>query len=609
MNKTAKATKKDKEQLEPIEFDPMRPDYTVQHRAGIAGLLLQFQAMEILREQAQSDEEKARYVVPEYELTKDRRALRVLLTKASFDSVLRERYRGTPVIREYRQKQTATSKKFVEKVDLGSGRFVFKYEELRPAFDYFFAFSAPEAWQENIRDSAWDSYLSHPKMQSAMFKINDEEKNEDISNLWKGLVSIGPVGLKKTFCLNTMKEGLKDEKLSDVGEKVLLLHFWALASTIFTPKSLKIKADEHTGLLDCKPVYHKPVIVVPDVIHVGNFASEFRHSLEGRKHLAAKKRWHPDLFISTPREAALYSFMPQLANAQVITESVRGARGAEVYSYRAAGKQKVVASLFNESLDDYTRNLISDYGFILREIKSYPYRALQIENLLAKRSWYDGFDRLAEKFPHELFVPPRETSNDSTGRLKGEAKRMAQSIRADFRIHTEDAMNEAKPNIERTIYNITRNYIHWRAQTKKNSSARSFEIDFKKLNALREKRRKEARLTSSEQSWLRDAQEYVDAVQGVAEELFIRFRGRRDKKSFANLFTETFFRAFFGINADNMKSLGTFIEGKEWESAKRLVLMSISASAAIDTPEVDSDENTVDDFIDDDKESEEDEKQ
>ena len=170
-------------------------------------------------------------------------------------------------------------------------------------------------------------------------------------------------------------------------------------------------------------------------------------------------------------------------------------------------------------------------------------------------------------------------------------------------------MNEAKPNIERTIYNLARNYIHWRAQTKKNFSARSFEFDFKKLNALREKRKKGEMLSGGEQGWLRDAQEYVDAVQSVAEELFIRFRGRRDKKSFANLFTETFFRAFYGISADNMKSLGTFVEGDDWESAKRLVLMSISASAAIDTPELDGDESIVDEFVDDDKESEEDEKQ
>ncbi len=90
---------------------------------------------------------------------------------------------------------------------------------------------------------------------------------------------------------------------------------------------------------------------------------------------------------------------------------------------------------------------------------------------------------------------------------------------------------------------------------------------------------------------------------------FIRFRGRRDKKSFANLFTETFFRAFYSISADNMKSLGTFVEGDDWESAKRLVLMSISASAAIDTPELDGDESIVDEFVDDGKESEEDEKQ
>jgi CRISPR-associated protein Cmx8 len=439
---------KSKEELEPMEFDPLRPDYTAQHRAGIAGLLLQFQAMEILREQANTEEEKARYIIPEHTLTNNERSLWVKFTKESFDSVMRERYRGKFVQREYSKKmKEGNARKFIEKIDIAKGKSIFKYEELRPSFEYFEAFSAPLAWQEQIRDSTWSSFFCIPTMQSASFKIQSNDENKDVTALWKGLLDKKFVEAKKTYYLNTWTEGLKGEEISDNAEKCLLLHFWGIVSTIFTPTSLKIDKNER-GLVDFKTEYQKPVVVVPDVAHIGTFTVEFRRYLEKREHLDAKKRKHPDLFISTPREAALQFFMPQLAQAQIITESITGARGAEVYCFKSAGQQAIVASFFNEPLEDYTRDLISDYGFILREIKSFPYRALQVENLLAKRKWHDGFDRLADKFPHELFVP-KNFSNDSTKQLKKQAFWMAQSILADFRIHTEVNMNEKQPNLER----------------------------------------------------------------------------------------------------------------------------------------------------------------
>jgi CRISPR-associated protein Cmx8 len=572
-------------------------------------MLLQIQAMEILREQAQSNDFKARFIVPKHSLTKEGRALCVHFTKASFNSLMRERYRGVWALREYSKKmKLGSSREFIEETKLSESKTRYKYRELRPHFEYFEAFSAPEAWQEHIRDVTWKSYFCIPTTQTASFKLNAEsgEINSDVADLWKGLVRRTCVGVKKTFCLNTWTEGLKGEDITDEPEKVLLLHFWALGSKIFTPTSLKIDKNRQ-GLLDCETEYHKPVIVVPDVTHVAKFANEFRHYLEKREHLAANKRHHPDLFISTPREAALsFFFTPQLAGARVITESMKGARGAEVYTFKSAGQQANIISVFNEMLDDYTRDLISEYGLILREIKSYPYRALQIENLLAGRKWHDGFDRMADKFPNELFVP-KDASTDSTNRLKDQANRMAQSIRADFRIHKEEQMTGEKPNLEQIIYGITNNYVHWRARAKTKPLAPDFKFDFDDLNKLRQKKRNDQSLTADEQNWLRGTQAYVDTLQDTAEELFIRFRGRRDRKSFANLFTETFFRAFYGITAKNMKALGGFVEGNDWESAKRLVLMSISAAAAIHTPSPNNDQGVVDDFAEGDKENQEEE--
>lgn len=592
--------------LDPINYDPLRSDYNVQQRAGIAGLLLQLKAMESLRSEAHSEEDKAHYVIPKYGVSEDGRALSVHFNKASFDSMMRERYRGKWLTHQYREKKLeGKSRRRLDPFTTPDGNW-FRYEEFFPRFEYFRVFEVPEAWQEHTRSAIWSTCHSSPRTRPATYKLDftGGEINDDVTALWKGLLSNGHVNVKKSLYLNTWKEDLKGIAIGDSAEKVLLLHFWPLVSTFFTPKSLLVKKDDR-GLLDCKDEYQQPVVVIPDVTHVRDFVSKFQRHLASRKDIGPNKRRHPDLFISTPREAALaFFFTPKLATSLIIDDDVRGARGAETYTFKLAGRQAVVASVFNEPLDDYTEEIISKYKGILKWIKSIPYRGLQVENLIAGRPWHDGFDRLTNKFPHELFVP-RNLADDSTSQFKQQAHLMARSIRADFKVHQEEVMNGSNPNVEQMLLNITRNYIHWRAHNKKNFAARQFEFSFKKLNDLRKK--KQMQITVNDRRWLEILPGYIDAVQEVAEELFIRFRGRRDRRSFANLFTETFFRSFYGLSAERMRSLGSYLDGDNWESGKRLVLMSISAAGDIDSDGFDDDDSSLDNSTDGDLENTDDE--
>jgi hypothetical protein len=70
-----------------LVYDPLNPSLSVQHRAGIAGLYLQIKAMEKLRENALTEQERDRYVIPEYELREDDRVLALDLTEVSFKSL------------------------------------------------------------------------------------------------------------------------------------------------------------------------------------------------------------------------------------------------------------------------------------------------------------------------------------------------------------------------------------------------------------------------------------------------------------------------------------------------------------------------------------------
>jgi len=576
------------EKSKPLVYDPLNPRYGVQHRAGIAGLWLQIEAMRLLREEMSTDEEKAKYIIPDCELTDDGRVLEISFTKESFFSLMRERYRGTWVERETSKKNKDGRLVREWKTETGEKRFL--YEELRPLFDYFRVFKAPEAWQAHTRDRTWDSYYSSPPTRVSSFKIEPRETvNEYAEKLWEYLPANRHVKITKTTRLNIFTKDFKGMGITEPAEEALLLHFASIAATIFTPVKLKIERNKQSGsnLLDCTSIFGAPVVVLPLVIHVEHFSKNFRKKLEKREAAAKGKRLHPDLIISSPNEAALaFHITPQLAQDRV-AEQVRGISGVEVFSFKPKDKpseQSVVIGVANQQLDSDTKELLEKYGSELRNIKSLPYRALRVENLLYKRQWYDGFDHLAAQYPLELFVP-HKTADEDMRRLDTEAYRMTRSIRQDLNYYIakkEANMNGTQPNIEKLIYRVTRNYIEWRARDRaKSEVSKDFRFEFDRLNELR--RKQQAKLSGDERRWLEDAKKYIKQMQRTAEELFIRFRGCRNKRRFAPLFTETLcFAPQPSLTPDKQTQLRPYIEGDAWESGKNLVLMSISAVGGID---------------------------
>lgn len=299
------------EKSKPLVYDPLNPRYGVQHRAGIAGMWLHIEAMRLLSEEMGTDEEKTKYVIPDCELTHGGRVLEISFTKESFFSLMRERYRGTWVERETKTKK--------QKCKLPSCRLVrewgnkgekrFLYEELRPAFEYFRVFKAPETWQIHTRDKTWDSYYGSSRTREVFNIESSKSVDKKTGAFWKSLLANSRVEIKKNIYLNAFSEDFKGVEITEPAEDALLLHFASIAATIFTPIKLKIERDKKGGsnLLDCTSIFGAPVVVLPEVIHVGQYSKNFRKSLGKREDTAKGKRIHPDLIISSPTKPRLLS--------------------------------------------------------------------------------------------------------------------------------------------------------------------------------------------------------------------------------------------------------------------------------------------------------------
>jgi CRISPR-associated protein Cmx8 len=563
-----------------LEYNPLDPQLTVLHRAGIAGLLLQVKAMEKVLPDDLTSEQRTQ-LVPEYGFKEDGYTLWIKINGSSFQALMRERYQGGMVRRIYRSKKKESKPRrvFIEKT--ADNKFV--YEEMRPLLRYLETFRAPEAWQEHIRESYWNSFFCIPLSQPIFQIYQPTETAKKADELWKALTRKKAVEIDKSLLPNVFKADLKGVGIEQRGDYALLLHFWPLVSTFFTPRNLKLDKDQKTGERKLVMEYQPPVIVVPDVIDVQIFTEDFETylgALPESRQTRGGGEYLPQKYVSTPLEAPFAFFVaPRLAQHRVITPDNLGARGAEVYAFRRPARQAEVAAIFNEPLED---DLVTRYE-MLQHIRSLPYRALCIENLLARppRHWSDGFERLVAQYPLELFVATK--SRGSSARQLGNfAREMAQSLCTDFELlGKENRMSHKDQTVEMLIWRITRNYVDWRARDKAKLADQDFKFDGKRLKELRDKQKNKQPLQLVEEQWRSKCTRYLNEVMDVTEDLFINFRARRDPQSFANAFSETLFRAPFYLSPEQSTKLRPFYEGEHWESGRRLVLMAISAAGAV----------------------------
>lgn len=155
---------------------------------------------------------------------------------------------------------------------------------------------------------------------------------------------------------------------------------------------------------------------------------------------------------------------------------------------------------------------------------------------------------------------------------------MARTLQTEL-IHIREKerkkMNGEERSIPFLIWRITQNYLRWRACGRAEPPIN--ENQMKGIRAKLARERDEKKLDSSERDLLR---RYNAAMGEVVEKAFIDFRGSREPGTFANTFSETFFRAPQFLGPKQAERLQPFYEGGDWESGRRLVLMAISAAGA-----------------------------
>lgn len=546
-------------QLSPLTYDPVEPQYNALHRAGMVGLALQIEAMKIRNRVLAKDQASP---VPELNWLEQGRSMKVTFSYESFEELLQERYLGAVLPNNKTPKKRKSGNEDEQEA---------AKEVLVPRLRYLEDLGAYSEFQSHIRSAYRASFFSIYKERESFFAATKDKKAlaARIRELWEAIVSDSVSEIQKSSRPNIVGYDLKGNSLTEPGKSALLLHFWSLSSWFFTPKTLKY--DKRKKELDDD--YLPPVIVAPDVTDIRSFFEYVKGS-----YARPFQR-----YISTSLEAAMAFYAaPILAHSQSITEEIRSefhqlVSGATVFVYLRPGKQPEVAGVFNETYDDET---LQQYIELQNhEFRSIAYRALRVENLLARRAWYHGFNKLVDHWGLELLVPIKNRKTNAY-EMKPKALELAKDLAADFLYFAdmEDEMESetriALATIPTIIDELVTNYLDWRVYAKGQNPPDKKEMDniFERRGSLSAGQS----LTDEEEEIRKN---YNQLKKKIVNQEFVAFRGATDQKRFAESFIGMF-EAGFHLEPKEREVLRPFYEGDQWESGRWLTLMAISAAGA-----------------------------
>lgn len=534
-------------------YDPLEPSYSGLHRAGMVGLALQVEAMKIANQKLPADEVGP---IPQIDWTENGRAMKVTFSFQSFEALMRERYLGKVlVVKETKKNRKSNDHESIKNV-------------LVPRLKYLEELGADLQLQEHIRFAYRRSFFSIYKERELFFGVTEDKKTfmERIKTLWKAITCDHASEIQKSSRPNVVGTNLKGGTLLEAGKDALLFHFWPLASWFFTPKALKFDKTQKQIVDATSP----PVIVIPDVTDVRSFYEYVKGSFARpfQKH------------ISTSLEASLAFYVaPFVARGQTITEEVLNefqqiVSGASVFVYLSPGKQPEVAGVFDEA---WPEAILEQYIELKNQaLRSPAYGAMRVENVLAKRTWHHGFNKLVDQWPLELFVPVKDRKT-GVFEMKPKALELAKDIGADFRYFAdkeddmEAGITDSAVSVPTLIDRLVKRYLRWRVFSKGQSPP-----DEEKVKSALDKEWTDAPLSNDEAALL---DEFRDTHAKVVNREFVDFRGATDQKRFAERFIGLFEAGFYTVS-EQREMLRPFYEDVEWESGRWLVLMAISAEGA-----------------------------
>jgi CRISPR-associated protein Cmx8 len=533
---------------------------TAQHKAGLAGLLLQ---IDHLRGRGQ--------LAPEYEFDEQCPDTKVTIhwTKAATDSIFDAIYDAeiirVPVKKKWNGATAIAEEEVEETVDGKTKKVkVFVYEVVQPKGTFLqqYIINSPDSWMKLWRDMLWNIPRGNPQSRQPFEERANGTTCKEGPAAWSDLQKIEKARLKGLCVTDSVAGSLwlgaqanNAECITFDGrlDQTLLLHFWCLTTLIFVPQVISIHGEsEFTGY----------ALAIPEVCSLPVFMNTYRRlltQLPGDTRDFRPARAVIDVAAQGALEYA--ESLTRLVQEDVRKTSVRKAINSLEFFHMAkiGNNVKTLASGRIVPRDE----LLRKYEFIVGKSGEKPpfgnplFRRGLILALLNGIPWFRPFGRLFAEWPHHFFVQTDKSPSrlswfwsDAREKLSQEFENMNQS--------PDELPSDPQAMLIKLVHRLVRNYVTERAKARSG-------IDPEKFKA------------GDRIDWDALPKAFYDERKKVGESLFLEFRSRRDQ-AFIDHFAQTLFSSKQYLSEEQLTTLGHALL-KQTDDVKTITLMSLSANS------------------------------
>jgi len=565
---------------------------TTQHKAGLAGLLLQIQSMKERRIDADR-------IPGVEELT--RTSARITFTLESTLSLFNDLYCSTKAIRLEKKLRKDKRTKQVVPPDGDPvsatirGKLETKYPYLvtRPKpqvlLHHLSDSSEENLWVQLWRDMVWSIPRggNNVKARSPFDQCAERGCCSSGADVWRDILSFKK-SLKKGYMnskplsgallLAAQQKNAEAVPFSGRIDHNILLHFWQVVVLTYVPQHVKRDSTKRDPAQAYRLEPHGFVLALPDVADLREFTETFpevigtldqspRNTRHGQRPAAA--------LIDVPFQAGL-EFLRCLRNLAT-TKADRELQCSfvtAIESYHMLGELKKTSLLCL----DRTLNrggIVAKYERIRNAFRNPLFRAAQLRSLVRDQPWYCGMLELFADRPWTFFVEHERTPR-FIPRFGTDARTQFRAIFQDTQDMKNDEMSDSD-RLGRIVQRLVNKYVEGRAEAKTGKKVKAFPKET--VNG------RERRIYPNE---------FREAQQRVCSDIFLSMRSRHDQ-DFVESFVGSICSVAQYLPSDDYQFLTSVLMRQSqkdatgpvlpcWEDVKALAMIAVSACSYATQP-------------------------
>jgi CRISPR-associated protein Cmx8 len=493
-----------------------------QHRAGLAGLVMMIEWIKRLpAERRQGKLDVARFDESGLTVEIDRQGLRDLLDE-TYAASTEEYWRKDPL--------KTKNKDVIDPIRTEVVKVEDKKGNVKQETHYFYETTVPRGafladpsfdkssdgkngvWVKQWRDLVWSVFRSVPATRTPYENRASGRKCKDVDEVWKQLSKPvnASVELPSTYFIGAQAFNAENVSFSDRARDQFLLHFWQFVIQVYRPAVYDSEG---------KRELEGYAIAIPDIGMLKTFCDAFKEMMASRgiETLGISPR---ESIVDVAIESGL-DFMRRLNDRLTVREGGSQIQpwviGVDVFHLEREGNN---VRLRSTSRIDPDLPMIDNYSVIRKSYWDFRFRIQQLKNLVASRSWFEGYHRIAATVPFKATIQSKLFQHDAREAFK---TYLPISITAEQELSMNETQSKPKyykepSSLEEAIYSMIGQYLSKKLKSK-------YDLEWKPAW-------KDAD-SNAEQD------DYKKKREKIATETFLQIRSRTNSQDFTSFFSST----------------------------------------------------------------------